>query len=199
MLGLMLAGQPMALGAAEATDGLPAEELGAHEDLAAESSHLKGLPPERQRTVLRAIEGARSNIWWNKPRIVESLALQETQRQVMDRHLEVFLLETLTFKDQPLPPNHFRLGLLDGDFAAARVGLAEQGERAKQRSMREGEMMLRVLEGLSEEQWKLFRTRHRRLLNRSWVLLISGQGRAGKGVPRRRPVDGTAAPRGPGG
>lgn len=200
-LALMLCWQPALQAAEETTVDDSAAESVALPTTAppAHSSRLQGLSPERQKAVLRAVEGARRNIWWNKPRIIESLALGQAQRQSMDRHLEVFLVETLTDKDQPMPPNHFRLGLLEGDFDVAREGLEELGDRAKQRSMREGEMMLQVLECLSDEQLLTFRSRHRRLLNRSWVLLVAGQGRSGKGVSRRRPAEGGAGSPGAGG
>ena len=149
------------------------------------SPWLEDLPPERQRTVQRAIEGARSHIWWNKPRLIESLALRETQRQAMDRALQAFLAETLTYKDRPLPTNPFRRGLIDGDFTKAKQGLEELGERAKVRGMKEGEMMLRVLEQLTPEQLETFRTRHRRLLSRSWVMVVSSPGPRGGGTDNR--------------
>lgn len=146
----------------------------------------------------RSIEGARRNMWWNRPRMIASLELAAEQRQAMDGILRAYLEHVLGAKDRPKPPNHFRRGLLDGDFAAARRGLETIGERARIEGMREGEMMLEILGLLSPEQMDTLLGRHRRLLNRSWLLLVPGQG-GGRGqggrMSRSPGTDGRQMPR----
>lgn len=187
-------GGPEDLKAPHSIEALDADQIDG--DTAAVPS--SGISPElreerRRRQVERNLASVHRNIWWNRPRVIGSLELDERQRRSMDRILDGYLRSVLS-EPESTSASAFRRALADGDLEAAQRHLDAVGEQSRQQGMAEGEMMLRVLDQLTETQRAALRRQHGPLLLRSWVKLVSNS--RGRAAAHRR---GGAAQNGSGG
>ena len=145
-----------------------------------DETELDVRPAQRQRQVERNLESVRRNIWWNRPRVINNLKLDEEQRRILDGLLENYLRTVLQAEIDTEASLAFHQALAAGELGSARGHLETIGAEAQERGMAEGEMMLQVLDRLSPEQLEILRQRHGLLLQRSWVKWVSSsRGRTG--------------------
>lgn len=150
------------------------------------TAEAPAVEPQRRANRARMNEGLR--IWWNQPRYITALGLEEGQRQRMDSLLEHHRegrAELMT----DLQETRRMVGdaAAAGDFEKADAQREKLAEVAAELSRLETGLMVSVLELMSAEQRALLAEKFSGVLRRPWLV---GGGPGGMGVPwsaRQRP------------
>lgn len=133
-------------------------------------------PPHR-----RHVELIRQ-MWWNRPAVVEALALDAGQRRSMDARFADYLAarrDRRAGADDDGPG--FRGALRAGDLDAARAWIERRGATAAAAATADARVMLDVLELLRPEQLERLRDELPQILDKPWFVALKG----GRSAPPR--------------
>ena len=136
----------------------------------------------------RAAKGRRKAVeemWWNDPEVVSHLSLSEDQRKNMDGQYRAYL-ETGPPRLDSVSRDAFVEALAAGDWDGARARIDEMAEAAVIPLRAHGELKIRLLRQLSDEQRQRFVEKYPQLLRRPWVARRAGSTsrRKAAGKPR---------------
>lgn len=130
-------------------------------------------------------QGPGRSIWWNQPRLVESLGLSAEQRQVLDG----LLLEQLATRREAAARyralrQELAAALGKGSWEEARAKAEELSEVAARLSRLETDLVIGAIQRLTPEQRKILQTDHQALLRRPWLMGGLGAGRRRQPTPQ---------------
>lgn len=128
---------------------------------------------------LRRVSTAESleSMWWNDPALVEALELSDASRSEMDDHCRAFVENRPERADRGVR-RPFEDALREGDWEQARQHLRKRTEEAGKRIEAQGELKIRVLSLLSDEQRARLVEKKPNLLRQVWSpRRLAGPGR----------------------
>ena len=142
---------------------------------------------EGAKAKLRRVGTAESlqSMWWNDPALVEALELSDASRSEMDGHCRAYVQNRPERADRGVRTD-FEAALREGDWERARQHLRERAAEAGKRLEAQGELKIRVLSLLSDEQRAKLVEKKPKLLRQAWApRRLAGPGQQ---KPPRRPA-----------
>lgn len=106
-----------------------------------------------------------STTWWNEPRFLDELALNEEQREKMDAHLATFKKAA----PEEARRTKFNQALQDGDWKLAKSELERLSELAAAAVGTRGQLKLSVISELTDAQRKTLVDKFPRLIFQPWT------------------------------
>lgn len=116
------------------------------------------------------------NIWWNHPKLIRALALDEAQRAAMDAHLQAAIPALRTQQREATQTRKaWQEALVEGRWEAAREVMAAAGQQSAHALQAQGRLKLAVLQELQPQQRRDLQQRFPGLLARAWLRFGGGQ------------------------